>query len=184
MSDIQREPHIAMAPVNLDNQSTVQQRLQTLIQELYDQTGITASTDNPTIVLSQLIQQVHDDELRWRSAELLWELDPNHPSSPILRAKDLGLFLAGHSIALLVGLLPKIDNQVLVLVRVCSIGPSPVLPSGIQFIGQDIDGAQIFDLSSRQRDDYIQFKFTADAGDRFSLTVRLEEAQVTEYFLV
>ncbi|MEM9266685.1 MAG: DUF1822 family protein [Cyanobacteria bacterium P01_F01_bin.13] len=180
----EREPHIVMATVELDRQSTPQQRLAQMIQELHEQTGIAPVAEEPTTNLSQLIQQVQNDELRWRAAELLWELDPDHPSSPIIRAKDLGLYLAGHSIALLVGLLPKADNQTLVLVRVCSIGASPVLPSGIQFVGEDIDGNQIFDLLSRRQDDYIQFKFTADVGDRFTLKVGLEDAQIIENFLV
>lgn len=180
----EREPHIVMAPVNLEPQTSTQQRLQQMIQELYEQTGVPPATAEPATNLSQLIQQVQDDELRWRAAELLWELDPDHPSSPIIRAKDLGLYLAGHSIALLVGLLPKAADQTLVLVRVCSIGSSPVLPSGIQFLGHDEDGNQIFDLASRRQDDYIQFKFTADVGDRFALTVRLGEVQIAENFVV
>lgn len=180
----ERQPHLVFASVDLQTQSDFQQQRQLTIQSLCQQAGRLASTEDPTKTLSQIIQSSQDDELRWRAAELLWEIDPNHPVSPAIRAKDLGLYLSGHSLALVVGLLPKTDGQALVLMRICSIGVSPTLPSGIQFTGQDEDGDQIFDLSSRQQDDYIQFKFTADVGDLFSLTVRLGEAQVVEYFLV
>lgn len=180
----EREPHIVMATVELERPNNTQQRLQQQIQDLYEQTEISPATEEPITNLSQLIQHVQDDELRWRAAELLWELDPDHPSSPIIRAKDLGLYLAGHSIALLVGLLPKAGEQTLVLVRVCSIGASPVLPSDIQFLGHDVDGNLIFDLASRRQDDYIQFKFTADLGDRFTLTMRLSDVQIAENFVV
>ncbi|MBW4674295.1 MAG: DUF1822 family protein [Desmonostoc geniculatum HA4340-LM1] len=38
---------------------------------------------NPQETLVNLIQTTQDDEIRWQSAELLWELNPHHPHCPV-----------------------------------------------------------------------------------------------------
>jgi Protein of unknown function (DUF1822) len=135
-------------------------------------------------VLSDLIQTTQDDEIRWQSAELLWEIDPQHPHCPVISAKDLGFYLTGHPIALMVGMLPKPDGKILLLLRVYPLGQLSHLPSELKLIGLDETGHLFFEVESRQRDDYMQFKFTADAGDRFRIRVVLHDASFTESFVV
>ena len=177
-----RGPHILMASEGQERQLNT--RIQQMIQGLYEQTNFSPASDDPRVNLSQLVQQLQDEELRWQAAALLWELDPYHPDSPVIRANDLVLYLGGHAAALMVGLLPRSDQRMLILARLCSIGESPTLPSNLQLIGQDMDGQQIFEVISRQQDDYMQFKFVADPGDQFKLIVRLGEAEIVENFIV
>lgn len=137
----------------------------------------------PQEAIAQLIQTTQDDEIRWQAAELLWELDPQHSACPVINVKDVGLYLTGHSLALMVGLLPKQDGKLLILLRVYPM-EQPHLPSGLKLVGLDETGNAFFELESRQRDNYMQFKFTADAGDRFSVRVVLNDAAFTENFEV
>lgn len=134
--------------------------------------------------LLETIRHTQDDEQRWQAAEQLWEINPNHPESPILRAKDLGLYLAGRSVTLLVGVLAKADGQRLILTRLLPAEPKPYLPPNLTLTGADSAGDTVFSIQSRSQDDYIQFKFTAAAGDRFALHIGSHEASVTEHFIV
>lgn len=138
---------------------------------------------NPQEALVNLIQTTQDDEVRWQSAELLWELDPHHPNCPVISAKDLGFYLTGHTVALMVGMLPKSDSRMLLLLRVYPLRQSH-LPSGLKLIGLDETGDSFFEVESRQQDNYMQFKFTADQGDRFRVRVILHDASFTESFVV
>jgi len=134
--------------------------------------------------LVYLIQMTQDDEIRWQAAELRWEIDPDHAAGAVKSAKDLGLYLSGHQIALMVGILPKSDGRMLILTRVYPIEQEPHLPPRLQLTGFDQDNNSFFNVKSRQQDDYIQFKFTADVGDRFTLQVSFNDSSVTEAFVV
>lgn len=139
---------------------------------------------NPQEALVKLIQTTEDDEIRWQAAELLWEIEPKHPACPVINAKDLGIYLLGHSLVFMVGILPKLDSQMLILLRVYPLEKLSHLPPGLKLIGLDETGNSFFAVESRQQDDYIQFKFTADPGDRFCARVVFNDASFSEDFLV
>jgi hypothetical protein len=136
-----------------------------------------------TEALVQLLQVTEDDEIRWEATELLAELEPLHPAVAVKSAKDLGLYLAGHRVALLVGMLVKPDDRSLILLRLYPIGKEAFLPAGLKLTGLDESGQTLFEVESRRQDEYIQFKFTADAGDRFLAKVSLGDGVVTESFV-
>ncbi|HEY9834299.1 MAG TPA: DUF1822 family protein [Stenomitos sp.] len=134
--------------------------------------------------LIQILQTTQDEETRWQAAESLWELDPNHPASGVRRVADLGFHLAGYAVALMVAVLPKRDRSMSILLRVYPLASQSHLPLGLQLIVLDEAGNTFSEVPAREQDNYIQFKFTADAGDRFSVKVALNEASITENFLV
>lgn len=162
----------------------IRQRVEQLYRHPSNRGQSISAPANSQDALVRLIQTTEDDEIRWQSAELLWELDPHHPHCPVISAKDLGLYLTGHPIALMVGMLPKPDGRMLILLRVCPLGQLSHLPLGLKLIGLDETGNLFFEVESRQQDDCIQFKFTADEGDRFSVCVALHDASFTESFVV
>ncbi|KPQ32012.1 MAG: Protein of unknown function (DUF1822) [Phormidesmis priestleyi Ana] len=135
-------------------------------------------------VLLQTIRYSDDDEQRWQAAEQLWAINPTHAESPILRAKDLGIYLQGHSVTLLVGILIKPHQQRLILIRLLPMGAKPYLPPGLMLTGQDGTDATVFSIQSRQQDDCLQFKFTAAMGDRLQLHISWNTTRVTEHFIV
>lgn len=134
--------------------------------------------------LIQILQTTQDEETRWQAAESLWELDPNHPASGVRRIADLGFHLAGYAVALMVAVLPKGDRSVAILLRVYPLASQSHLPLGLQLMVLDEAGNTFSEVPAREQDNYIQFKFTADSGDRFSAKVTLDEASITENFLV
>lgn len=188
------QPEILMAPISSERiQSSYRTSTQITnytqerdIQEFYSAIGNPIPTNSEDLVtdLSRLIQQLDNDEQRWQAAELLWNIVPNHPNSPVILIKDLGLYLSGYAIGLEVGILPRQPDHFLVLVRLRSIGQSPILPDNLQFSGNDEQENTFFTLSSRSNDRYIQFKFNASAGDAFNLTIQLEESQIVEGFII
>ncbi|MBD2196070.1 MULTISPECIES: DUF1822 family protein [Calothrix] len=157
----------------------IRQRVEQLYRGSYCDLYLT-----PQEALVKLIQTTEDDEIRWQAAELLWEIEPKHPSCPVINAKDLGIYLLGYSIVLMVGILPKLDSKMLILLRVYPLEKSSHLPSGLKLMGLDENGRPFFSIESRQKDDYIQFKFTADAGDRFRALVVLNDASFSEDFII
>lgn len=159
------------------------------IAQLYQQAALTEQTEmvsidqNPVTALVNLMQTTQKDEIRWQAAELLWEIDPNHPASPGVSARDIGLYLEGRSIALMVGVLPKLDRRRLILLRLYPLQTQP-LPKELKLAVFDDQSNLLIELESRERDQYIQFKFTADPGDFFEVRVSLNDASVVEHFLV
>lgn len=166
------------------------QNISALVKQLYTKANLNISTPisaidrDPEAALAQLVQTAQSDEIRWQAAELLAEINPQHPAGAVRSARDLGLYLAGHAIALMVGILQKSDGRRLILARVYPLQQEPHLPSGLRLRGFDQSETCFFDLQSRERDDSMQFKFTADPGDRFSLSVSLDAAAVSESFVV
>ncbi|HEY9614431.1 DUF1822 family protein [Allocoleopsis sp.] len=165
------------------NPETIQQWVNQLYLQQSANTQSAPANLEPPTALAQLIQTTQDDEIRWQAAELLWELDPQHPACPVISSKDLGLYLAGEAIALMVGILSKSDGKMLILLRAYPL-KQPHLPEELKLIVLDETGNTLQELESRQRDDYMQFKITADVGDRFSVRVVFNEASFTESFVV
>src|SRR5919199_2223996 len=182
-----RQPILNFASALPRQGSINPEAIQQLVNQLYlRQSANTQSAPanlEPPTALAQLIQTTQDDEIRWQAAELLWELDPQHPACPAISSKDLGLYLAGQAIALMVGILAKSDGKMLILLRAYPL-KQPHLPPELKLIVLDETGNTVQELESRQRDDYVQFKITADVGDRFSMRVVLNEASFTESFVV
>lgn len=149
---------------------------------LCDQTAIPDS--HPSTALIHLLQTTQDEEIRWKAAELLWEIDPDNLGGGVRRAIDLGMHFGNNAVALMVAILPKPDQRIAILMKVYPLGSHPHLPAGLQLIGLDTVGNSFFTVQARRRDNYIQFKFTADPGDRFNLRVALGDASITQSFIV
>jgi hypothetical protein len=134
--------------------------------------------------LIAILHTTQDEETRWQVAETLWKIAPNNPVSGVRRVADLGMQLVGHAVALMVAILPKPDQSIAILLRVYSIGSQLYLPSGLQLIGLDETGDSFCEVQAREQDNYIQFKFTAELGDQFSLRVALDGVSITESFVI
>lgn len=138
----------------------------------------------PKDALAAFVEQTQDDVTRWKAAEILHQVSPEHPSAATVKAKDLGMYLSGHKIALLVGIIMKPDGRALIMTRVYPMENLGVLPCGLTLSGHSLDGKTLFEVQSRQHDDYIQFLFTMDIGDKFMLQLSFGTASITESFIV
>jgi len=134
--------------------------------------------------LIHLLKNTPNEEIRWKAAELLWEINPENPSGGIRKAVDLGMHFGENLIALMVAILPKPDGSMAILTRVYPGYGTNYLPKGLQLSGLDAAGNSFFTVQSRNKDNYIQFKFTAELGDRFNIQIGLEDANITESFVI
>ena len=134
--------------------------------------------------LIHLLKNTPNEEIRWKAAELLWEINPENPAGGIRKAVDLGMHFGENAIALMVAILPKPDGSMAILIRVYPGYNSNYLPQGLQLTGLDASGNSFFTVQSRSKDNYIQFKFTAELGDRFNIRVALDDANITEGFVI
>ncbi len=137
----------------------------------------------PLNALIELVQTIDSEEIRWQAAEILWSIDPENPFAGVRRVRDLGVYLDGEEIALMVGILPKEKEKLSIVVRLYPLGDDRhYLPEGLSLNGWDDLGNSFIDVRSRGEDDYIQCKFIADVGESFCLKVSLGEASAIEDF--
>lgn len=136
-------------------------------------------------VLVHLLRTTPDEEIRWTLAEILWTLEPKHPAISARRIMDLGMQLAGNSVALMVAILPKPNRNVAVLLRVYPMGNQSYLPPGLELAGLYEHGEPFLVVQAREnKDDYIQLKFCAEFGERFQVRVRMNNISITENFII
>jgi Protein of unknown function (DUF1822) len=138
-----------------------------------------------TDILVHLLQTTNDEEIRWTLAEILWTITPNHPVIAARRIMDLGMQLAGIPVALMVAILPKIDKTFAVLLRVYPMGNQFYLPADLILSGLDENGQPFLEVKAREQgDNYIQLKFCAELGEKFQIQVTLNNATITENFVI
>jgi hypothetical protein len=137
--------------------------------------------ESPLDSIVVAIDQAQDDEVLWRESDRLWQMAPDHPQAGVRRVLDLGLALAGHAIGLVVGVLPKDNGAVAVLLRVAPL-QQLYLPQGLGLAGLYPDGQAFAQVQAREADNLIQLKFQANLGEKFSVQVRLGDSSITEHF--
>ncbi len=139
---------------------------------------------NVEAALVQLLQTTTDEETRWKAAELLWTIAPGHPATGVRRVLDLGLLLAGHSLALMVAVLQTDDRRLSILARAYPITNQGHLPPKLQLAVLDTDGRLGLETQSRERDNYIQLKLRGELGEGFSLQLQLGNDRLVEHFVI
>ncbi len=147
---------------------------------------IGAGNSNAIAALINLLRTSQDDETLWTAVESLWQIDPGNPAAGVSKVRliDLGMQLAGHTVALAVALIKKADQQVGVLLRVYPTGNEAYLPTDLKLILLD-DSEQILrEVMARRADIYIQIKLSGKLGEQFSVRVALGDASITEDFML
>lgn len=96
---------------------------------------------------------------------------------------DLGMHLDKISVALVMKVTSESDNEeVDILTQVYPVGEM-ALPEGIKLIIGDETGVGL-EVVSRQDDNWIQSEFSAESGERFSITVIYGDSEVKKEFEV
>ncbi|BAZ13732.1 hypothetical protein NIES4071_55720 [Calothrix sp. NIES-4071] len=170
-------------------ESTLQQIESTITQLYTSQTDtqdaakkVPSSDIAPALI--NLLQTTQDEEIRWKAVELLRKIDQSNPACGVERAIDLSMQFGENAVALTVSVLPKLDGKIAILVKVYPLNNQVHVPPGLQLTGLDEDGNTFTNLVAKQYDNHIQFLFTADIGDKFSLNVKLNSRSINESFLV
>ncbi len=134
--------------------------------------------------LIDFIRTTKDEETRWQAAKSLWSIDPGNLAIGVKRGIDLGMQLGGNHVALLVGILEKADGKMAVLVEVSPMPNQRSLPAHLQLTVLDEKGEIFREAQARSGDIAIQLKFSGLRGEQFSVKVALDEANITEDFII
>jgi PAS domain-containing protein len=98
---------------------------------------------------------------------------------------DLELQLGNQSVVLLVGIAKAIEEKMGILVQVHPISVESYLPVQLRLSLLSEAGSVLQEVRSRTQDCYIQMKrFWVESGEKFSIQVALDEAKVTENFVI
>lgn len=173
-------PEVINNLINLIYNSSDEGRLKVAAQRLGE---IQTESRDVIDALVHLLGKTKDEETRWTAVETLWAIAPNNPVCGVRRIKDLGIEIGGHSVGLMVAILPKLDNKVAVLTRLYPMN-SVCLPPKLKLIILEDTGETFLEAQAREIDNYIQLKFSGWRGDWFSVQVALDDAQVTEGFVI
>jgi len=146
------------------------------------------SVDSPGAIaaLAYALETCEDDDARWAAAETLWLLDADNPMVGIWQGKkiDLGIDIGKHSLGLIVAILPKPDNTISIFLRVYPLGDRDTLPANLSLQILD-DADEVFkEITTRTKDNLIQYKFWGQPGEEFKVSLILGTAKITESFII
>jgi hypothetical protein len=140
--------------------------------------------------LTQLLHTAREEETRWQAALSLGKISPGHPQAGIKKARylDSGLYLQGHSLALIVAIMPKNNDKLGIFLQVQPTSPSKLPPhlklSVLSASGETIREAESrSDRSDQGQDNLIQLRFSPPPGTHFRVRVSLKESSITEDFI-
>lgn len=122
----------------------------------------------------------------FRSADSVLLIDDEPQDVSIRRAKliDLGMQLAGYSVALIVEMSLQSEQKRNVLLQVHPTGNQLYLPPLLELTVLDEAGLVFLDAQARSADNYIQLEFSGLPGEPFSVRVALGDASITEDFVL
>ncbi len=163
---------------NSNDESSKQIAAQSLISLANTTQEITAEINQAIVALSYLIKNSQDEETRWIAAESLLLLDSSNSAAGIWRGKEMKL--GNHNLFLVIALLPKSDVTTSIFLRLYP-KDSETLPININLKILDSNGEVFEEITTRNADNLIQYKFWAEAGEEFSISISLEEDLITEY---
>ncbi|WP_373480278.1 DUF1822 family protein [Geminocystis sp.] len=133
-------------------------------------------------ILPQFINNHDDEETRWNAALALQILDSSHPSCAIWRGKIINL--ENHSLGLLLGILPKTNNQIDIFIRIYSINIDTYLPKNLLCQIIDENNNIFAEIITENHDKIIQYKFWGSQEEKFAIKVIINDSYIQENFLI
>lgn len=127
-------------------------------------------------------------EVGWRSVRdvVSPQLRPAFRTTEVQqeRAKliDLGLELAGRAVALIITIQERDEQTTSVRAQLYPTGEAITLPPNLKMSVLTETGELFKEVTARSADEFIQYQFEAQRGDRFSIQVALGEVSLMEKF--
>ncbi|MHC0068876.1 DUF1822 family protein, partial [Nostoc sp. UIC 10890] len=136
--------------------------------------------------LVNLLRSTSDDKTLWIAVESLRKLDPENPVAGVRRVKliDLGMEIAGKSVALAVAFLQKVDGDVGVFMQIYPTANDNYLPADLKLILLADSGEILREITARRADIYLQLKFSCEMGENFTVQVALGNSTFSEDFII
>ena len=105
-------------------------------------------------------------------------------STSVTRTKLVKLGSPEHTVLMLVTLTPEPDTSAQVQIEILPTSEHPFLPTGLQLSILDEREEIVMQAKTQETNDGIRLEFTADLGNRFSIKISLDNAAITEGFLL
>jgi len=136
--------------------------------------------------LGELANTSPEQELRRQAAVVLGKIAPTNPQAGMRRVKliDWGMQLDGNRVALVITFLPEANGETNVHLRVYPAGERNYLPSNLQLMVLNDQGAIFLEAQSRKADSWIQLELTGEYEDSFMVKLILGEAIFTKEFVL
>lgn len=148
-----------------------------------------ASSIKPLTYLNRWLENAIEES--WKTLDNLFNLPQpqlafnfrRQQKTSIERGKSLELEQAGERVVLLVRLTPSEDAEIDISVEVCPADGYLELPQNLQLIILDENGKPVMQAEAGTSES-LEFQFSCERGERFSVRLVLGEAIVTELFAV
>ncbi|MBD2459753.1 DUF1822 family protein [Oscillatoria sp. FACHB-1407] len=88
------------------------------------------------------------------------------------------------NLAFVVSLTPETTQQMCIHLHVCSIGERAELPSQLRMQVLTETGEVFREVVSQENDTFLQYEFTGQPGEQFSVEVALGDARIRELFVI
>lgn len=147
---------------------------------------IAPNNEDAIQALTNLLNNTQNERTRREASLSLRKITRSHSQAGIRRAKiiDLGMQLNEHQVVLVVTLMPEAQEKTNIHLRVYPVAQQTYLPPNLHLIVVDESGETVLSVQSRNSDNAIQLEFKGDPGDFFSVKLALEDANVTENFVI
>lgn len=189
----------------VDNMATEELPLSQLqpLEDLIDHLAELKQTPAMTLVnLSQWFTGILDSG--WQSVQSIWNQSQFRPAYAFRsgetveqnaanqndvftrRAKliDLGIQIANQPVMLIVEIRPEVNQQTSIRLQLHPTGNQIYLIPGVQLTVLDESGAVFLETQARSADNYLQLQFRGESAEQFSVKVTLNDASVTEHFVI
>ncbi len=128
-------------------------------------------------------------QFAFRSGYLIEKDNNNVPAQQQLSVKrgkliDLGIQIANQLVMLVVEIYPQANRQTGVRLQLHPASGDNYLPPGVKLTVLEQSGAVFLEAQARSADNYIQLQFRGEPAERFSVKVALNDANVTENFVI
>jgi hypothetical protein len=176
------------------------QSLEHLLEYLEYLSGIKATalasdsltTGKNVVKLTQWLAKIFD--AGWEEIEALLGYQPAYTATSmrntwgncVSRGKliDLGTQLTVQAVVLIVTLSLNLSPDVDIIVEVHPTPGKIYLPPKLQLIVLDFEGETVMEAQTRSTNENIQFQFSADVGEQFSVKLALGNFSVVEEFVI
>jgi Protein of unknown function (DUF1822) len=149
-----------------------------------DKIDLPSNINSPQLLLRHLMKNTVDENLRWKVAGYLWEIDPDNNEDCQRRMKNLELAIPGCKIGLMVAIIPLLNQRYAILNRVYPISDRKYLPPNVKITLFSKDNQQLEQIKSQEngKDSWIQIYFPFGCGKHFNISVSIDDITVTEVF--
>ena len=139
-------------------------------------------SENSADNLIEILRTSTDDRSLWKAADSLFQMDSSNSTAGRRRAKFIEL--DNQTFILSIGILQKANERIAIRAQVYSQNDLTHLPLNLKMIVLDEQGAIIKEIQPQSGAISIQWRFSGQIGDTFSVKIALNEVSITEDFVI